>query len=40
MMITFFEVAEETGIGKMKLHRQLEDGKYVNKMVFETKLPF
>ena len=40
MIVTFFEQAEENGIGKMKLHRQLEDGKYVKKLVFETKLPF
>jgi len=40
MIVTFFEVTEEMGIGNMTVHRQLQEGKFVNKMVFETKIPF
>jgi hypothetical protein len=40
MIITFFEVTEEMGIGEMTLHRQLEEGKHIKKIVFETKVPF
>ena len=40
MIVTFFEVTEEMGIGNMHVHRQLQEGKFVNKMVFETKIPF
>ena len=29
MIVTFFEVTEEMGVGNMTLHRQLKDGKFI-----------
>lgn len=40
MMSTFFEGTEESGIGKLRMHRQLEYGEFLQKIVVETKMPF
>jgi len=39
MMTTFFEGSEQRGIGQMRLHRQLEEGAFLQKIVVESKLP-
>lgn len=40
MIATFFEGNEEHGIGKLRMHKQLEDGEFLQRIVVETKLPF
>ena len=40
MITTFFEGTEEHGIGKLRMHKQLEDGEFLQRIVVETKLPF
>lgn len=39
MMATFFEGSENQGIGKMRIHRQLEEAEFIRKIVVESKLP-
>jgi hypothetical protein len=39
MMTTFFEGSELHGIGKMRVHRQLEDSEYLKTITVESKLP-
>lgn len=39
MVTTFFEGTEENGLGKLRVHRQLEDGEFLRKIVVDNKLP-
>jgi len=40
MITTLFEGTEECGLGQLRMHRQLDDGDFLKKIVIETKLPF
>jgi hypothetical protein len=40
MIKTFFESTEESGLGKLRMHKQLEDGKFIKKIILENKVPF
>ena len=40
MITTLFEGTEECGLGQLRMHRQLDDGEFLKKIVAETKLPF
>ena len=39
MITTFFEGSEGCGLGQLRMHKQLEDGEFLNKIVVETKMP-
>ena len=36
---SFFEGTEQFGVGNLKVQRQLDYYNYVNKVIFEIKLP-
>jgi len=40
MVTTFFEGSEECGLGQLRMHKQLDDGEFLKKIVIETKMPF
>ena len=39
MITTFFEGSEECGLGQLRMHKQLDDGTFIKKIVVETKMP-
>ena len=38
MMTTFFESTENNGLANIRLHRQMDEGEFLEKIVVESKL--
>jgi hypothetical protein len=39
MITSFFESTEENGIGRLRMHKQLQEGEFLEKIMVETKVP-